>query len=644
MTAAARAPIRDWLPPLLLAAYAVAWGARALGGGLLVFDDHPGQFYRLAHAIALGAAPWRFDPGWWAGYAELQYYPPGFAWLGAAIHGAALGRLDAAAVYRALLWPVWLLPGATTFALLRRVTGDARLAVPGALVALTLSAGCRSGVEEGLRWGLVSARLGWGVLPLLALCLIGWARGAPRAPRAAALLIAVVTLLHPAHVPTAAAVVLLSALASPPRRRRLVEAAAIVAVGLGLAALWLLPLLVHLRMALPLAWQDDTLPALAWRVLTQPVLLALALLSVVAWRGSDPQLARSRWLLTLAPAMVALVALDALVAEPLGFAWLPADRVMDGLLLALVIGGALGVAELAVALGRPLGGALAALILCVPLSWGTPEPGLSLWPRARDWPGRDEVVRGLRLDALWTTLRDGPPGRVLFVRSGVPLDWRPEWWRPHSHITALTPLETGRPIVGGTFTHPSPVAGLFYTGSAANRPLTRLAEQLDGVSLFGRSLETLDADTFDRLAARLGVSTVVVLDDDVGRCGFLAGNPAFRRTPRVGPFSVFVARDPAAPMPEPAGPQRFRVAVDRRDADGFAPLAVAYSPLWVARADGARRAIRRDDVGLLEVFLPRAAATVELEHRPGAVEWAGVAVSALSGLVLLIAGIPRRSA
>ncbi len=174
---------RAWLPPALLAAYAVAFGWRALGGDLLVFDDHPGQLYRLAHAITLGLAPWRFNPGWWAGYAELQYYPPGFAWLGALIHLAAAGALDLAAVYQILLWLAWLLPGVAVYALLRRALGDPWLALPGALVALTLSAGSRSGVEEGLRWGLIAARLGWGVLPLLALVPAALGRG-HRAPAA----------------------------------------------------------------------------------------------------------------------------------------------------------------------------------------------------------------------------------------------------------------------------------------------------------------------------------------------------------------------------------------------------------------------------------------------------------------------------
>jgi hypothetical protein len=622
---------RAWLPPALLAAYSAAFGARALGGGLLVFDDHPGQFYRLTHAITLGLAPWRFDPGWWAGYAELQYYPPGFAWLGALLHAVALGALTPAAVYQALLWLAWVLPGAATYALLRRLLGDPWLALPGAFVALTLSAGCRSGVEEGLRWGLVAARLGWGVLPLLAWSLLAWTESGGRAPRAAALLVAAVTLLHPSHAPTAAALVILAATHREARRPRLREAAMIIGVGVGLAGVWLVPLLAHLGMALPLAWQETSLAALGWRLLSRPVLIALALLALIAWRRGPPA-AAPRWLLGLAPAMAGLVALDALVAVPLGVAWLPADRLVDGLLWALVVGGGLGVAALARTLARPAAVAVAALVICLPLSWGAAEPGLSLWPWAGQWPKEREVVRGLRMDALWDGVRSAPPGRVLFLRSGVPLDWRPEWWRAHTHITALTPIRTGRAIVGGTFTHPSPVAGLVYTGSADNHPLTMLAEQRDGRTLFGRPFETLDAGLFNRLADRLGISMVVALEEDARTAPFLTENPELTHHSLIGPFTVFTAGR-ARSVPTPIGPQRWRVDTSGSP-PGWLPLSVAYSPLWVARAEGAPIPARRDALGLLEVALPAGAAAVELEHRPGWAEWAGVAVSLLSAAAL----------
>jgi hypothetical protein len=631
---------RAWVPPALLAAYALAFGWRALGGGLLVFDDHPGQLYRVAHAVSVGWAPWRFDPGWWAGYAELQFYPPGFAWLGALLYHAAGGALSVETVYQVLLWLAWLLPGAATYALLRRLSDDPWLALPGAFVALTLSAGCRSGVEEGLRWGLIGARLGWGALPLLALSLLRWADGERRAPLAAVVLVASVTLLHPAHTPTAVAMVLLAAASRAPRGPRLRDGLALVALGVGLASVWLLPLVAHLDMVLPLAWQDRSLRVLGWRVVSQPVLPALALLGLIAWRARPAAGAsRGRWLLALGPATAGLVVLDALVVEPLGAAWLPADRLVDGLHWTLVVAGALGLAALAPRLPRTGLVVPLALAACVPLAWGPYEPGLSLWPRAGQWPKEHEVTRGLRLDALWTALAAAPPGRILFVRSAVPLDWRPEWWRPHTHITALTPLRAGRAIIGGTFTHPSPVAGLIYVGSALNRPLTLLAEQRDGRTLFGQPLPDLDAETFDERAARLGISTVVALEQDVGVARFLDGNRALRRPTRIGPFDVFVF-DVPRDQPAPIGSQRWRVAVAPAPS-GWAPLAIAYSPLWMARAGGARIPARRDGLGLLEVRPPAGTAVVELEHHAGAAEWAGAGMSLLSVAALALAALHR---
>src|SRR5258706_10312901 len=182
-----------------------------LAGGLLVFDDHPGQLYRLSHAIALGVEPWRLNPGWWAGYAELQFYPPGFSYAGAVLHHAALGALDPSRTYQVMLWATFLLPGVSVYLLLVRALGSPWLALPGAFLALTLSGGSRSGVEEGMRWGLVAARLGWGVLPLLALSGHRWTAGA-RAPLAAPVLLAGVILVHPAHAPAGVVLLLISGL------------------------------------------------------------------------------------------------------------------------------------------------------------------------------------------------------------------------------------------------------------------------------------------------------------------------------------------------------------------------------------------------------------------------------------------------
>ncbi len=540
------------LPFALLLGFGLAFAAAALGGGPLVFDDHPGQMFRLWHGLTHSLWPWEWNPDWWGGYPELQFYPPGFVYLGALIYYGALGLLSPMTVYQVLLWIIYLLPGVTAFWLLARILPSPWLALPGAFLTLTLSAGTRSGVEEGLRWGLIAARLGWGLLPLLALSLVRWQERGERLPFLAAPLLAGIALTHPAHAPAGVALVLLAAFFGEGfRPRRVRQAAWILVVSAGLTGFWTLPLWAHLNYALPLAWGEFSAAALGRDLLHRPLLAVLIVGWLAGWvvalradRASRPALG----LLALLPLLLAVTALDAVAVEPLGFRWLPADRLLDGAFLALVLGAGVGIAGAPV---RPpaTAGLLATLVLLLLGSFGTGEPTLSLWPRQNDWPKLEETARGLRLPELWIQLRAAPPGRILFVRSAVPLRFGREWWRPHTHITALTPMFTGREIINGTFTHPSPVAGLVYTGSAENRPITRLVEQLDGVSLFGQPLESLSPAVYDRLAERLGISTVVALEEDRGHLPFVETNPRFSSPRQVGPFLVFVLTEKTS-LPE----------------------------------------------------------------------------------------------
>jgi hypothetical protein len=636
------------VPPLMLGSYGLGFAWTALGRGLLVFDDHPGQLYRVWHAITIGLWPWRLNAGWWAGYAELQFYPPGLAYAGAALHGATLGAVDASTAYQWLLWLIFLLPGLSTYLLLARVLKNPWLALPGAFLALTLSAGSRSGVEEGMRWGLVASRLGWGVLPLLALSLHCWrTRRAP--PLHAAPLIAGIILLHPAHAPAAIALVGLAAWHGPgPRLPRLRDGALLAAASAGLAGFWLLPLAVHLQMALPLAWGDTSLSALVGSVARYPLLLGLLASSALGWwmrrRSTSPS---DRWLSGWAPVAGALIIVDALVVQPLGMRWLPADRLLDSFLLALIVGASLALAIVRRRWPRIPAPVLAALSICACLllsaAGSGDEPALSLWPApwANEWPKYNVISRRLRLPELWEALRHAPPGRVLFIRSGIPLEYRPDWRRPHSHLTALTPLFAGREIVNGTFTHPSPIAGLVYTGSASNRPITMLVEQRDGQTLFGTPLGAIDPRGFDALIDRLLVSTVVAQDEDERHLDALARNPRFDGPARVGPFLMFTSRR-AWPTPESIGTQRWRITVPPHRA-GWVSTGTAYSPLWRVRADGRLLATRHDELGLLEVEVPSGDALVlELTHEPGPAEWSGVALSGACALALLIVGYRRR--
>jgi len=244
---------------------------------------------------------------------------------------------------------------------------------------------------------------------------------------------------------------------------------------------------------------------------------------------------------------------------------------------------------------------------------------------------------GMRLDALWQALRDAPPGRILFLRSAVALDYRPEWWQAHSHITALTPVESGRGIVGGTFTHPAPVAGLVYSGSAESRPITVLAEQRDGLTLFGRPLESMTVSEFARWADELGISAVVVSEEDGPKLQFLESGSQFAPPRVIGPFKVYFARD-ARPLPEPVGPQTWRLVPS--GGAGWHPVGFAYSPLWTATSEGRTLPTRSRD-GMLEVEAP-AGADITLRHTPGMAEQVGAWVTGLSGVTLAAAALLRR--
>jgi hypothetical protein len=664
--------LRSFVPLALLFAYGVGFASWALGLSLIGFDDHPGQLYRVWHVVTRGPAPWAWNPGWWTGYPELQFYPPGFPYAVALVHAATRGALSVAASYQAFVWLAYLAPGVTVWLLLRRVLSDGWLALPGAFVALTLSAGLASGVEGGVHWGMVPARLAWALLPLLALSLVGWIARERRLPWTVGPLVAAIVLTHPAHLPAAVALVLVASRAIPAevsaadfaaaarphaddrrtdgrasvQRRALGHAVAALALAGGLTAFWTVPLLAHVEHTRALAW--GTLSAR--EIFGHPLAIVLIALTAFAlwirFHRRDEQPDGSAMLLTFAWAMAAVVLVDCFVIEPLGLRWLPADRVADSAWLAFVLSAGATAGQLlgAVARDRPRAGptlALAALAVTIAIS--LPARTLTLWPPIVGWERYATIERGLRLDALWATLRAAPAGRVLFVRSGVPLVYGSDWWRPHSHVTALTPLTSGREIVNGTFTHPSPVAALVYRGDAGRGAISELVERLDGRRLFGRDLDDLDPDTFNRYADRLGVSTVVALDEDVPRLRALRDNPRFARQPDSPPFAIYVSRAPVTlPLEIAAG--HLRLPIDATG-ESWRSAHIAYYPLWRARVDGKPVATRRGDMGDLEVHLPPAGAEIDLLYARGPAETAGLTITALSlaasALVVLLRVRPR---
>ena len=629
--------LRREAPLLLLLLYGGAFAYAAFGRGVPAFDDHPGQLFRLWHALdrSLPSAAWTADwnPDWWGGYPELQFYPPGFALLGAAIRALLLWRPSVETVYRLLCAVVLLAPGVTTYVLLARVVGNRWLALPPAFLALVLSADLRGGVEAGLRWGTLTTRLGVAWLPLLVLSLRPWLESG-RVPRWAPPLAALALLSHPSMLPPVVAILGLAvalALIARPERPTVIQGATIVALTGCLTAFWSLPFAVRRAWVVPLAWGDLSL-GLPADLPARPVLLALGMAALSAWVAVGVRRRPFDALLAALPLALLAAYLGDLWLFRRGWSQVEPQRLLDGIVHAAIWAAGLGVGVIvdrvmparADPRARPVVALVAiALVAIVPDGRARP-PTVAIWPVASEWPTLEEIWRSHHLDRLWAALRGGQD-RALFLASSLRLDRDPAWYAPHSHVTSLAPLAARREIVHGTYTHPSPIAARFYTGQAAlPARLETLAERLDGKTLLGEPWERLSPATFDRFARRLRIGTVVVPSSDVPRVRFLG--PAYAPTVEAAGFTLFERRERAWPRMERITWRRYRVLVSPTGGV-WIPTGIPAYPLWQVKSAAGRLETRVDDWGLLEFRVPVDLFEAELVYVEGWLEWTALVLS-----------------
>jgi hypothetical protein len=634
---------------VLLLGYGGAFAIAAFGRGLPAYDDHPGQFFRLWHALerSFPAGYWTADwnPDWWGGYPELQFYPPGFVVVGAAIRLLGFWQLSVEVVYQLLLGLTLLLPAVGTYALLRAVLGNAWLALPPALLALTLCAGLRAGVEESLRWGMLTSRLSLGFLPFLALSLRVWVEGG-RPPVWAPLVAALTVLCHPVNGLAVGALLTLAALLVLLRRpdgRTAREIALLGALTLALVAFWTGPLLLRRSWLVSLAWSHVGGEGFLAEVRARPLLLVVTASVLLAWVPVVTQRRPFHALLAALP--VVLLGINAANFGLFVGGWsaIEPGRLTDALVASALWAGGLGLGAVARKISTPRAretahpvlalGVVAALGLVGLVFPGRhAEPTLTLWPRAAAWPSWRQVSGAHDLGRLFASLRD-VPDRVLFTTSALRLTADRAWYGAHSHALGLAPIFARREIVHGTFTHPSPLAARFYTGRAVPpRRLDALAEQFDGLSLLGQPWSRLSPETFETFARRLRIATVVVPTTDAGRARFLP--TAYAPAREVSGFTVFERRDRPWAEIERITHRRYRVFVSPSGGVWVATGVPAY-PLWRVKSGRGNLETRADAWGFLEFRVPLDVFEAELVYAEGALEWLGLTVTGLGGVIWL---------
>ena len=163
----------------------------------------------------------------------------------------------------------------------------------------------------------------------------------------------------------------------------------------------------------------------------------------------------------------------------------------------------------------------------------------------------------------------------------------------------------------------------------------------------GRRPAEMQADVL----SRLGVSHVVATADPFTDA--LTASDRFELVWRESPIAIFALRPrPGQPAPAAlvataapatarltrADPERLRIRVDA-SARTPATVAVAWSPKWHGRVDGRPVELGRTSDGLIEVRLPAGRSTLELDYGPDGWDRLGVAVSALTLLLLAAVGV-----
>jgi hypothetical protein len=639
-----------------------------LRNDLYLYGDHPGQFYRLWQLLTV---VWPeqgqligWSPYWYAGWPEIQFYPPGFVLLGWLIWMGSFQQLPPVAIHQSLAFASFILPGLGLYLLLAWGFGDRLAGLVAAWLAMT--APLPLGGVLGVFIGLVGDRLAFGLVPLLILSGL-WLLRSPGSERktwpwlVTGLILACLLLMHPFQAILPLGVLGLCALwGGQDRLIRLRWLAWVTLLGLGLTAFWWLPLVLRLDFYIPLI--EAPLLEIQTNLEALPWFDGVGWLLVAAVLGSLFRPSERRWLalsiLLMSLGLLSFTFVDYhLLVEGLKIYAIDPVRLISGISFALLVGLALGVSELAwlgVRLLQRWGWGVVGLPLVLIVPWliyqqVTEDFDFSKWmqkwqPESKGTPlFLREAETRYNLPAVWKAMAV-TPGRILFT------SYYTLFFDVPTSLKAATPILTGREIIGGTFTTRTPVAAYIWTGQA-NLPVMRgKIEHQDDKTLAGVAWANMSDEFLFDLARHLNVTLIATTLLDANARAFLDASSHFKLVWSNGLFFFYGVNgyEPTWAEAEQATAVVTRydhtaVDVNISNAAPGATLAVkvAHYPLWQAEAEGQPLPIQSDERGLMRLALPPGSYTIHLRYQPGWPERIGMVVS-LATAVVAVGLIVRR--
>jgi len=633
----------------------VAWMAAGflLRDDVFIYGDHPVHYgvmwYTLNVSAPLHQRLVDWVPLWNAGYPHLQFYPPGFVFLGWLLNLLTLGEFSTALIYESIAFIAYALPGFSFYYALRHLKFERGAAFLAGLFGLVFPAFFDGAI--GLFIGMIGSRLAFGLNAFVlvwGIDVVG-GRGRHYAWLSVAML-AIAILVHPYHILGLGFALAVYALCVARRLalwRSVLQLGGVFALALAIDAFWLLPLIVHtFSEMVPLIRStfDQT-----WRLLTDAMLVPYVLFTLpIAIKIRREQISTRRavsivLIVLLIAVGSAMLSAHTILLERLHFYQLDPVRLVGEFYLPLLWLAAIGASEIATwfanqvyqVIGRRQAQTNIAKHTCTcgyrkcrcPVGTekfrkvsaffcARPRPiilfrtsfvllvgGLVaipflqsvafFQPQANDEPRFfSQAIADYRLDELGVVLRE-VEGRVYVTSSYTQLTARARQPLPTTML-ALIPFFADRQMMGGTYSFWSPIAALTWVGKLDPPVLEGLAETLDDRALFGIPLENLTDGQLTAYCTRFNITTIIASVNDYNTRVWLDKSQHFQSYYNNGFFFVYRVKDYSSAwiMPQNASVElvsradrQIELNVLAAQADASVVVKVYAYPLWRAYTD-----------------------------------------------------------
>jgi len=611
-----------------------------------IYDDHGFHYATFLNAV-MHTIPQEFrintwNSSWFAGIPELQFYPPGFVIIGAFIYYAGLGLISPPMAYQLLVILAFLLPAIGALFLVRKSGFTIFPALVSGVIIL-LYDGSASGVSYGVLFGLINSRLAFGFIYLLLFAYLYYLQNHRNkwAQFTVILLTGLLLVIHPYHIflPVIALfsqILTWSRIGLIDQRKVLKRSLILVLIGVGLAAFWWIPLLAYSDyMAKMQVWTgtskfNDLIYGLSGNF-PEKYLIILYCMAGVSLLVTEYKI-RTKAILAgflFTPILMLLFLLFVRLVLVGLFKIYSLDpwRLQDDFYFSLLLTAGIGlyfplewvfqkIRVKAYHNWQDAFGLITALCVFFVLSYG----GITVLSSSFRYQGFqrfgffNQARTYLHLDELWGYLHTEDTGRVMFTSSRIGIPGLPDIF--HTHVLALTPWYTGRPILGAVNEPFYATAAYYYFGHKPPVVIRQEADALQNKSLFGIDWEQMSPVMFWNYCRRYNATTIVVNSSEDKVLDWFNKSSWFQLINQIGPFSIFRTVRYTSEWTASSNSQihvkvqqwdnlRIRLQIDKiKNQKNWLFVKMGYYPRWRAYVNGKPTIIESDELGMMRVLLP----------------------------------------